>query len=296
MSDTYELLCSGERVVIERIGDDVFFHNYNPEVDLAMEALGDDPSPCFIVWKALEDDTLDQDLSEYAFDGGPVLVGALLFAGADAEAKESEALVVALEAVNHVPKKNKPVIRLLLEAGADPDVTQGLCLRNAIASNDPEIVEMLLEYGADPELPGALVRAIHDNNEAIVALLIEHGADVEANENAALTTAANYGYTDIVDTLIASGAGQTVSLEEPLDAAATEGHADIVERLIAAGAYVAGIGNNALEYAILNAHHDVVVLLLENGVQLPDGAPEEAMYAYDHGNYEYAADVLIGEG
>jgi len=298
MSKTYELECNGSRVIVERLpSDEIVFHHYDVETDIAMEALGDDPSPCLTLWRAIQSDGDGLDVAMFkrvaAMDHEAVKL--LLFAGANPRDRDSGAFHDIFEGIYHTTDDEElEMIDILIDAGTDIDVSEGFPLNTAIMRGNTPLAKYLIDKGADMELSAALNQALHRGNEEVAQYLIDKGADVEFEDNAAITIAATYGMTDIVESLISAGAGRNSSLEDALTAAAENGHADIVERLIDAGAYVPSIGNNALDRAITEGHRAVVILLLENGVQLPDGAPEEAMYAYDHGNYEYAADVLIG--
>ncbi|MDP6905668.1 MAG: ankyrin repeat domain-containing protein, partial [Verrucomicrobiota bacterium] len=87
--------------------------------------------------------------------------------------------------------QNQELLRLLLEAGADPnrfDVVGDTPLSRAIMDNSTEIVKLLLEAGADPNLRNperhhATPIEMAYKNPEIIRLLIEAGVDsVEASE------------------------------------------------------------------------------------------------------------------
>lgn len=85
------------------------------------------------------------------------------------------------------------LVRVLLEAGADPDAvtTGGARLRpihSAVAGRDATAVRYLLEAGADVSVRQAggitpLMAAAQHGDEAIVRLLLDHGADPRAPDD-----------------------------------------------------------------------------------------------------------------
>ncbi len=83
------------------------------------------------------------------------------------------------------------IIRLLLQAGADPNLTEeegGLTpLRSAIHWGSLDIVKLLIEFLADPNKrtkdATPLMVAACQNREEIVKLLLEHGADPNLEDN-----------------------------------------------------------------------------------------------------------------
>jgi hypothetical protein len=91
-----------------------------------------------------------------------------------------------------VHDKQSQTVRLLLDAGADPNVVnqnREPVLVEAVKEKQEEIVTLLLEAGADPgalnqnKVP-VIVEAIQHKREKIVELLLEHGADPSSkNEN-----------------------------------------------------------------------------------------------------------------
>lgn len=79
--------------------------------------------------------------------------------------------------------KHAPIVKRLLDAGADPDGQGGPTpLLKAIAINKPSIVRMLLNAGADPNTESALlgtplIQAVLEGNISIVNDLLEAGAN-----------------------------------------------------------------------------------------------------------------------
>jgi len=93
MTTFFEMDCGGETVTIEKTDDgDFIFHGWDEETELAAIELGFEPSACLIVWNAINDDGLDAELRRQVFYGNALLVEALIFAGADANASRYRSL------------------------------------------------------------------------------------------------------------------------------------------------------------------------------------------------------------
>jgi ankyrin repeat protein len=119
-----------------------------------------------------------------------------------------------VEAVKH---KQLPTVRLLLDAGADPDAANDdrePVLIQAVHDKQGPIVELLLRAGADPNAENqngepALVLAVHDKEVHIVALLLGAGASANArnqNHEPTLVRAVRGKQHSIVAQLLAHGA------------------------------------------------------------------------------------------
>ena len=107
-------------------------------------------------------------------------------------------------AVNSKRPEGEPVIRLLLDRGANPN--DGIY--SAAAGQPPDIVRLLLNRGANPTL--GLCSAVEAKRPDIVQLLIARGANVNVNcsdtDRPVLLEAAEYGNNKIVRLLKAAGA------------------------------------------------------------------------------------------
>ncbi len=108
-------------------------------------------------------------------------------------------------------------VRLLLEAGADPDIASAhgykvgnplnVAARNA---SDPMALKTLLDFGADVESSGvdgmtALIHASRRNNANFAALLLEYGANINATSivgQTPLTTAVVYNSHNVLRLLL----------------------------------------------------------------------------------------------
>jgi ankyrin repeat protein len=187
-----------------------------------------------------------------------------------------------------------PIIRLLLERGADPNqasIAGTTPLMLAAASGNADAVGVLVDAGADVNAreasrgQTALMFAAAYNRVAAIELLAKRGADVAAaskvhdlnafteedSEQRPSQTAAgrkpqtggvdrNFVYTELIGYM----GGFT-----PLLLASREGHVDAVEALLLAGADLnqtsAGDATTPLLVATINGHFDLVKLLLEKG-------------------------------
>ena len=122
--------------------------------------------------------------------------------------------------VDAVRKNDKSALRLLLDAGVDPDSwdseTGESILSIAAADGKSEIVDLLLRAGADPDsrvtVTPPIIAAAAEGFGAIVAELLHFYAEVDATDEdgaTALMHAASCGCGDLVKTLIEAGASAT---------------------------------------------------------------------------------------
>jgi len=149
MSTFLNIDCGGEAVTLERTNNgDIIFHGWDEETELAAIELGFEPSACWIIWNAINEDALDRELFSQAYRGNALLVEALIFVGASSKAKNYGDWTPL-----HIAGQlgYTTVAKLLLEAGAnvdakDPDNWTPLHL--AALSGRIDIVKLLLEAGA----------------------------------------------------------------------------------------------------------------------------------------------------
>lgn len=218
--------------------------------------------------------------------------------------------------------------RLLLEAGADPDLGNryGITpLWLAATNRSAGLVELLLGHGADPTraLPHgetALMAAARAGDADSIRLLLEAGSDPNASESSlgetALMWAAAEDHADAIRVLVAGGADpdahsrvldlpamnweQTgmVSTRLPVGGwtalmyAARQNAKAAARALAESGADLDARdpdGTTALELAIINAHYDLAALLLDAGAD-PNVADNTGMGAL------YAAVDMVTHG
>lgn len=134
--------------------------------------------------------------------------------GADLNALDPAAGMTPLHIAVSMGKDGLNAARLLLEAGADPNVQMKgdgpTPLYDAVASNDADMVELLLKHGAiadvyDRGSGSSLVgMAAVENQTRILRALIDAHADVNHGDNYGVTPlhlAASKAYTECVEML-----------------------------------------------------------------------------------------------
>ncbi len=111
----------------------------------------------------------------------------ILSTGADVDANNS-GYTVLYRAISAHHEDACKVVRVLLEAGADPNKKQGTPysettpLGLAVGDNLTSIVELLLKGGANVDSAYALHIAAKRGNPEILRMLIEHGGNVRLAE------------------------------------------------------------------------------------------------------------------
>jgi len=169
MTDHYKLECMGETVVIERTDDgETIFHGWDRETEEVWVAMGGEPSACFIAWNAIQHDILDESLIAQSGTGNAAAIAALLFLGADASTDDSEAMYVAAE------HQHVAVIRLLADAGADVNVSEGFPLAHAVSKSNYDMAQTLIDLDATMVIdddPSLLLQAVHRHDPSMIRLL-----------------------------------------------------------------------------------------------------------------------------
>ena len=185
MTDRYEMECMGETVTMIVDDDGVEFLGWDEDAELAAQALGFEPSNCWIVSQIIKNGRLDEELLSYSrrSDNAEV-VETLIAAGAYVEAKDKDGWTpLHLAAWNG----RDSIVEMLLAADADVDART-----NA---------------GWTP-----LYWAARKGHDSIVEILLAAGADVDARSNDGWTPlhlAAQHGHDSIVEILLAAGAKDT---------------------------------------------------------------------------------------
>lgn len=140
------------------------------------------------------------------------------------------------------------VVKMLLDAGADPDVAaEGETpLIRAVEGNRPRCVKALLEAGADPDLPrgrrNALHQALLHRRYDMARGMIAAGADVDARSETGwvpLHETSRLGKVELTRLLLEKGADPNLGNDlgkTPLDMAISQGRKEVAKLLKEHGA------------------------------------------------------------
>eukprot|EP00752_Nemacystus_decipiens_P007867 g7028.t1 len=182
--------------------------------------------------------------------------------------------------------RSETIVRVLLSAGAKREVNVECGLFNAsplyvAALRGAEgVSRMLVAAGADPNVRGGtrtpLQGAAAGGHHGIVALLLSKGAlpNVKTNftRESALHVAAKFGHGQCVSELLLSGVDKNWCDRDrrtPLHLAAQDNHVGVVEQLLAVGAQVDARERldccSSLDLAAGKGHVRVVRALLQHG-------------------------------
>jgi len=149
MSTFFDIDCGGETVAIEKTDDgDFIFHGWDEETELAAIELGFEPSNCWIVWNAINNDDLDQELINQIHHNNNFVVEALLFLGVSVNCKVDNGWAPLHYAAGC---GNIDAVKVLLEAGAGVDTRSDFFstpLHLAAMDGHNDIAKLLLEAGA----------------------------------------------------------------------------------------------------------------------------------------------------
>ena len=189
--------------------------------------------------------------------------------------------------------KNAEVVWLLLEAGADINLLNGLSLYLAASENHLPLLERLLKAQIRTEAPSdldlkaakrwhshmgsqvyALIVACERGHLFIVNCLLDQGVvDITAQNNRAFISACSNGHIDIVNRLFLASARDD-AYYNGLKAAASRGHLVVVQRLQEESP--AGRGS-ALRIAAREGHLHIVQFLLQSSPPLLQFEVDQAL-------------------
>ncbi len=173
---------------------------------------------------------------------------------------------------------NRNVIRMIIEAGADPNQSTSkgaTALATAAEHCCQETVNTLISLGGNVNLISsygytALMICTYSNNVDAVRILVGAGAKVDLvtiDGRSALAIGAGMEALGVINLLIERGAKVDLRTQRNFTAlmvAAQEGKVEAIKLLLAAGADVSlkcAEGKTAIELAEENEHHDVANLL-----------------------------------
>ncbi|XP_053488448.1 ankyrin repeat and SOCS box protein 2b isoform X2 [Ictalurus furcatus] len=229
---------------------------------------------CIQTRNAVEDWTA---LHEAAYYGQAACVKALLKVKPTSVDKrtlqEQTALLIATDG------KHLECVKFLLEAGADPDISnksKETPLYKACEKESIDIVRLILAFGGSVNQRchrgwTALHEAVRRGNTQLCEALLQAGAAIEATNSYGITPlieAARHGRTKMVNYLISKGAGvnlQSCEGTTALSEACKHGHRDTVDFLLRHHADAnkgSKTGLLPLHIAAQHGHEEIVSLLL----------------------------------
>jgi ankyrin repeat protein len=168
------------------------------------------------------------------------------------------------------------VVRLLLDAGANPNTNDGgrqryrSALKGSVEVNNPDIAEILLDRGAHPDPGQPIAEAIGHGDHRCLQLLLAHGARVERTWalGAAVYNDNAVAMSILLDALSGSGLDVVGQATGALLDAATNASLPVVGALLDAGAdpnVADDDGMSALRLAIRAGKDDMAILLRNAG-------------------------------
>ncbi len=203
------------------------------------------------------------------------LISALLDAGAAVDRVDKDAeRTPLLEAAG---EGHEEAVRVLLAAGADPNVRRGAVVELVAAANHTAPMRLCLSAGIDLErasrthVKAAVFHAAYHGNGEILRLLLGAGADPDVRneyKETPLIVAAEKGHLDAVSALISGEANVERKCDgyTALHCAVRGGHVDVVDALLSASATLST--RDPLLAAIVSRDEDAACARIEDGAKL----------------------------
>lgn len=233
------------------------------------------------------------------------LVKQLIAQGADVNARHTDGGSTPLDFA--ALRGETTIAALLIHAGARPDIA---AMHLAAARDNVEMVRLLLDAGADPNARDAsgsapLDEAAFHGVKEVAALLIARGAEVDRPNPQTgatpLNEAAGSGNAGVAELLLARGANPSradSSGATPLENAVSARHADVVKLLLDRDHGPTGRESDLLDDAVLRGDILMVRMLAERGADVDVRNPGGAAPLHDAALKGFAeiASVLIAHG
>lgn len=165
-----------------------------------------------------------------------------------------------------------PMIKYLIDSGADVNTNNGFLLIWAVEKKNSPLVRLLLGKGANihAQNDSALMAAIDSESVTMMKYLLQKGADVNMGRDYPVRWAAGTGRLDLVKYLINLGADVRAENDDALRWAAEEGHLDVVEYLVEEqGADIRSLSRPELD-RINRDHYEVIDYLVSKGLIYED--------------------------
>lgn len=157
-------------------------------------------------------------------------------------------------------------VMIMLENGANINISEGKPLREAIKNQRFDVIKFLIEHGATVEDPQYGVQPIdvaaRAGNLDIIKYLVEHGANPRINDDLPFAFAIGYNHLDLIPYFESLGATIYDVADQAFVDAAREGHINVLEFLIdkildpedtirrAYGGTIFALRPNAVEYLL----------------------------------------------
>ena len=174
------------------------------------------------------------------------------------------------------------MVRLLLDAGASPNTNDGAryprsALKGSVEANNPDMTRVLLEAGANPDVGQPIGEAVGRGDHRCLELLLSHGARVAGTwaVGAAVYHDDPRAVALLLEALRAGAAEVKQEATDALPDAAANASPDVVVALLAAGADPEASdehGVSALRLAVRAGKNETAALLAGRGA--PDDSTD----------------------